>query len=210
MTSDNKKKKRSEIVIISSIVLNEYLCNCSQTGLQPHHRCRVWFQSGQCCWEDGQTADMGHSRPGALPVTCHRFNFETCFCRWTFENWMLLSGFSQFCDTQLLSRSSRRTSCLWHCQVKYVLLLRVTGPKKAQQITFVVSVFSFVFHQWSRSVFHTNIYLNYEGWFVTDYVHSDFNTNLARRWIQLLKIASNTYSGYLGSHVPISQVNIIV
>lgn len=59
-------------------------------------------------------------------------------------------------------------------------------------------------------VFHTNIYLNYEGRVVTDYVRSDLNTNLARRWIQLLKIASNTYSGYLGSHVPISQVNIIV
>lgn len=41
----------------------------SQTRLQPHHRRGVRLPSGQCRWEDGQTADLGHRRPGTVSVT---------------------------------------------------------------------------------------------------------------------------------------------
>lgn len=40
----------------------------SQAGLQPHHRCRVWFQGRQRWWENGQTADLGYCWTGAISV----------------------------------------------------------------------------------------------------------------------------------------------
>lgn len=55
------------------------LCSCSQTGLQPHYWRGVWLPSGQRRREDGQAADLGHGRPGAIPVRSQPLCVATVF-----------------------------------------------------------------------------------------------------------------------------------
>lgn len=75
------------------------LCSCcSQTGLQPHHRCGVWLQSGQCWWEDSQTADLGHCWARAIPVTSFNISsLEANFLKIQ-GDWELLNSHASQCN----------------------------------------------------------------------------------------------------------------
>ena len=40
----------------------------SQAGFKPHYWCGVWVKGRERCEQVGQTASVGHSRPGTVPL----------------------------------------------------------------------------------------------------------------------------------------------